>query len=1198
MLLQFVKKLIDEYHKVFISEALEGLHLDLSRFKILYSIPSRSADEEKEFEECQKKLRKQIVDHIKEDERFENLFNEKFITEEMVHFCVNEDDRKLLDEFSNFTSYFTGFFDNRKNMYSEEENSSAIAFRIINQNLPKFIDNKRVLDNIAETPVRDSILIVQDEMKDILNNLRVEDYFSIDNYEKIVSNEEITAYNSAIGGYVTKEGKKIQGINEYVNLYNQKNSTVKGYRRIPKLRPLYKQILADRESISFVDEQFESDQEVLDTIQQVLRELDSEILDKGAPLFVGKICAMLKNVDLNRIYLRNGIEINSISNRMYGDWAIIKTALENRYDRTVGIRVSNRNEKYYEKRSKAIKNQKSYSIGELNDALAEKATDGNCVQDYFIKLGEGINGDGNLLDAYNEKRQQADSLFGTSYASKHGLKSDRSSTMLLKGLLDSIIAIVQFVKPLCGTGMEADKSEEFYGEFTAMYEKLCEVIPLYNKVRNYITQKPYSTEKIKLNFSDSQLMQGWDQNKERDDLGIILEKNGCYYLGIMNKHDNKIFDGDIPVSDDNYRKMVYKLLPGPNKMLPKVFFSKKNNALYAPSDDIMEKYEKGTHKKGDLFNINDCHNLIDFFKESIEKNQDWKAFNFNFTNTSDYDDISGFYHEVEKQGYSVKFQDVSADYISEMVRKGYLYLFQIYNKDFSKYSKGRPNLHTIYWKMLFDQRNLENVVYKLNGQAEIFYRKASIDAEDKVIHPKNIPVANKNTDVITHKPSSIFAYDLIKDRRYTVDKFEFHVPITMNFCANGHNRLNQSVYQTIRDNPGMHVIGIDRGERNLLYVSVIDPDGRIVYQESMNVIENDKGNYKQNYHGLLEAREVSRESERKNWNEIESIKELKEGYLSQVIHKIIELMIKYQAIVVMEDLNFGFMNSRKKVEKQVYQKFEKMLIDKLNYYIDKTKDPDEYGGALHALQLTNCFDSFKTLGKQSGFLFYIPAWNTSKLDPTTGFVNLIYPKYVSIAEAKKFWGKFEKVRYNSEAGYYEFSFNYGELTDRDYGIRDEWTVCSYGTRVVNFRDKDENGKWNSKEVDITAELSKLMDKYNINTKCDDMKEQYLEIDEKDFWVLLMHDFGLVLQMRNSVIGSDIDYMLSPVKNAQDTFFDTRKTEIGLPYDADANGAYNIARKGLWAMERIRAVPGDKINLAISNQEWLKYAQEHPLIKAK
>ena len=65
------------------------------------------------------------------------------------------------------------------------------------------------------------------------------------------------------------------------------------------------------------------------------------------------------------------------------------------------------------------------------------------------------------------------------------------------------------------------------------------------------------------------------------------------------------------------------------------------------------------------------------------------------------------------------------------------------------------------------------------------------------------------------------------------------------------------------------------------------------------------------------------------------IEELKEGYLSQVIHKITQLMVKYHAIVVLEDLNMGFMRGRQKVEKQVYQKFEKMLIDKLNYLVDK-----------------------------------------------------------------------------------------------------------------------------------------------------------------------------------------------------------------------------------------------------------------------
>ena len=83
------------------------------------------------------------------------------------------------------------------------------------------------------------------------------------------------------------------------------------------------------------------------------------------------------------------------------------------------------------------------------------------------------------------------------------------------------------------------------------------------------------------------------------------------------------------------------------------------------------------------------------------------------------------------------------------------------------------------------------------------------------------------------------------------------------------------------------------------------------------------------------------------------------------------------------------MRGRQKVEKQVYQKFEKMLIDKLNYLVDKKAACDRPGGLYHAYQLANAFESFRKLGKQSGFLFYIPAWNTSKIDPVTGFVSLL-----------------------------------------------------------------------------------------------------------------------------------------------------------------------------------------------------------------
>jgi len=84
-------------------------------------------------------------------------------------------------------------------------------------------------------------------------------------------------------------------------------------------------------------------------------------------------------------------------------------------------------------------------------------------------------------------------------------------------------------------------------------------------------------------------------------------------------------------------------------------------------------------------------------------------------------------------------------------------------------------------------------------------------------------------------------------------------------------------------------------------------------------------------------------------------------------------------------------------------------------------------------------------------------------------------------------------------------------------------------------------------------------------------------------------------------------MISPVMGENGKFFDSRlelkqgkNTEgywiSSMPVDADANGAYNIARKGLWVINQIKSTDDlDKLNLAISNKEWLKYAQTKPYL---
>ena len=138
----------------------------------------------------------------------------------------------------------------------------------------------------------------------------------------------------------------------------------------------------------------------------------------------------------------------------------------------------------------------------------------------------------------------------------------------------------------------------------------------------------------------------------------------------------------------------------------------------------------------------------------------------------------------------------------------------------------------------------------------------------------------------------------------------------------------------------MNIIGIDRGERHLIYLTLINQRGEILKQKTFNAV----GNY--NYQSKLEQREKERDEARKSWDSVGKIKDLKEGFLSAVIHEIAKMMIENNAIVVLEDLNFGFKRGRFKVERQVYQKFEKMLIDKLNYLsfkdVDTANDRSRY----------------------------------------------------------------------------------------------------------------------------------------------------------------------------------------------------------------------------------------------------------------
>ena len=1241
-----VKEIIDEYHKSFISRALDGFFLTgLDTYFLYYQILKKSEEEKTRFIEIQANLRKQIADRFKADKLFARIDKKELFKEDLYRLNLDEDQKKLVKDFESFTTYFTGFHENRKNMYSADEKATAIAYRLVHENLPRFIDNMRSFEKLRISLVgaKFGLLLSDDELGPVVQVCAVEDMFNLDFFSETLTQQGIDRYNHLIGGFVPEAGKqKIKGLNEYINLYNQKATKE---NRLPKLKPLYKQILCDRLTASFIHEEFRSDNEVLESIEKLYAEINTQVINRTVEgeHALPDLLTKMAGYDLNRIYLRNDLSLTDISQKMFGDWAVFQRALNLHFDQNYIGKAKPGSEKYEEEQKKFVSNPDSFSIAFLNDCLLLlDAQYHKPIEAYFGLQGKTENV-ANLFIQIENNYLLVKDLLNNPYPAYKNLAQDQLNVDRIKILLDSFKTLQWFIKPLLGKGNEAEKDERFYGEFSALWAILDQITPLYNKVRNYMTRKPYSTKKIKLFFENKgQFLGGWvDSKTENSDNGtqaggyLFRKENKIaehdYFLGISS--DAKLFRNNGEKVDGGYERLDYYQLKsasvygnsyvGGNYDLDK-------KALNAAIERFVSqiKDDKARNKILDEFSKLKPENYIPSGLYNIinEKFKDWQRQlldfdDFKIQNERVTENLRKTILSLSRVPKSKTYRDVKFETFLDaqkaidqlclekvfnyftvgdiemqeaITRKEKpLFLFKISNKDLSfaeknsegkRISRGIDNLHTLYFKALMQGgQNVLDI-----GTGQVFFREKSLNYTDEELQKGHHYNELKDR----------FSYPIISNRRYAFDKFQFHLSIIQNYQQpKTPKEFDKKVNQFIKDNPDIHIIGIDRGERHLLYLTLIDSAGKIVEQYSLNEIVNEYNGqtYRTNYHDLLDKREGDRDEARRNWKTIETIKELKEGYLSQVIHKIAELMVKYKAIVVLEDLNMGFMRGRQKVEKQVYQKFEKMLIDKLNYLVDKKKEATELGGTLKAFQLTNKFESFQKMGKQSGFLFYVPAWNTSKMDPVTGFVNLFDTRYENMEKAKSFFGKFDSIRYNVAKNYFEFAFDYSRFTAKAEGTKTNWTVYTHGYRIETFRNPDKNSQWDNREIVLTSEFKSLFDQYGIDYSGQaDLKQSIGKQTEKAFFERLLYLLKLTLQMRNSITGTEIDYLVSPVANAKGEFYDSRTAGSILPQNADANGAFNIARKGLWVVEQIKQSNDfKKLKLAISNKEWLNFIQNRP-----
>ena len=144
---------------------------------------------------------------------------------------------------------------------------------------------------------------------------------------------------------------------------------------------LYKQILSDRESHSFLPEQFEKDADLVNAINDYFAKINEAISDEeGAENVCSSLKACLQRlgsdeIDLEKVYIESK-SLRNLSKACYNDWDLIERALETYAER----KFSRKNQ-----REDWVKKTSRFAIAELQDVINQHGdTDSaNSVLEYF-----------------------------------------------------------------------------------------------------------------------------------------------------------------------------------------------------------------------------------------------------------------------------------------------------------------------------------------------------------------------------------------------------------------------------------------------------------------------------------------------------------------------------------------------------------------------------------------------------------------------------------------------------------------------------------------------------------------------------------------------------------------------------------------------------------------------------------------------
>ena len=279
---------------------------------------------------------------------------------------------------------------------------------------------------------------------------------------------------------------------------------------------------------------------------------------------------------------------------------------------------------------------------------------------------------------------------------------------------------------------DKDKINGELWEFYNIYDEITKgflVTKYYDAIRNYLTKKDFSEEKIKLNFNCWYLLTWWDSDFSSY-WTLIFKKDNVFYIWVINGtwlskeeienlkkwidkensaekmilESQKIDNKNPPrwfirSKQDSFSPMVREWLLNPNIILDDKW--NKISVLWENWEElsILDIYDKELFRKrkDDVSYKKYLFYLIEYFKEWFKKHKDFVNFRDNFSkwsNSNSYDSVADFYAETADLCYSLKWDNINFNKLLELNNNNKVFLYQIYSKDFSEKSLWNKNIQT------------------------------------------------------------------------------------------------------------------------------------------------------------------------------------------------------------------------------------------------------------------------------------------------------------------------------------------------------------------------------------------------------------------------------------------------------------------------------------------------------------------------